>query len=723
VEDHPWCVASAPDVSTTAVSGSRREQRRACYPEREGVLDRNGVGIHWESYGTGERVIVLLPAWSIVHSRCWKMQIPDLARDHTVVTFDPRGNGGSDRPTDPAAYGEDEFAADALAVMDALGVERAVLVGLSKGAQRGLILAGEHPERVLGLVLVAPALPLGQAGPRRMAMAGFDADTGVDEGWGRFNAHSWRRDWNGFLEFFFGRVFSEPHSTKQLEDCVGYGRETDAETLIASEVPGLSETRTFELCAAVRCPVLVVHGDDDRVIGCSTGVEAAQRTAGQLLILEGSGHCPQARDPVRFNLALREFLGASPPRRSVWTRARSRHLRALYISSPIGLGHARRDVAIADELRRLRPGLEIEWLAQHPVTAVLQGRGERIHPASVDLASESGHMKAESRGHELDCFDALRRMDEILTANFMVFLEAVRGGSYDLWIGDEAWDVDYFLHENPELKSAAYVWLTDFVGYLPMPGGGEREALLTADYNAEMIEQIARYPRVRDRAIFVGEPDDIVPDRFGPGLPPIREWTEEHFEFAGYITGFDLSPAVERETMREQFGYHSDEQVCVVTVGGSGVGTALLERVIESFAPARELVPGLRMIVVTGPRIDPQALPVAPDLEIRSYEPDLARHLAACDLAIVQGGLTTTMELTAQRRPFIYFPLGHHFEQNIHVRHRLERYRAGRCMEFSGATPDAIATAIAQEIGREVDYQPVARGGAARAARMIAELL
>ena len=90
---------------------------------------------------------------------------------------------------------------------------------------------------------------------------------------------------------------------------------------------------------------------------------------------------------------------------------------------------------------------------------------------------------------------------------------------YDLVVGDEAWDVDHFLHEHPELKRAPFVWMTDFVGFLPMPDGGEREAFLTADYNAEMIEHVERHPRVRDRSIFVGDPDDIVPDGFGPGLP------------------------------------------------------------------------------------------------------------------------------------------------------------------------------------------------------------
>ena len=257
-----------------------------------------------------------------------------------------------------------------------------------------------------------------------------------------------------------------------------------------------------------------------------------------LVTLEGAGHGPHARQPVKVNVLIRDF--ACPPKPAApWTTAMRRRKRALYISSPIGLGHAQRDVAIADELRRLHPDLEIDWLAQHPVTTVLQARGERIHPASAELASELHHIESESAEHDLHCFQAVRRMDEILLANFMVFHDLVHDQPYDLWIGDEAWDLDYYLHENPEEKRAAYVWLTDFVGWLPMPDGGDAESALTTDYNAEMIEQIARYPRVRDRAIFVGNSADIVPDTFGPGLPSIREWTGAHFDFAGYVTGFD----------------------------------------------------------------------------------------------------------------------------------------------------------------------------------------
>ncbi|HKG64645.1 MAG TPA: alpha/beta fold hydrolase [Solirubrobacteraceae bacterium] len=701
---------------------TQREQTRARYPDSEGYVERDGVRVFYEVYGSGQPTILLLPTWSIIHSRHWKGQIPYLARHARVITFDGRGNGRSDRPTTEEAYREHEFAADALAVMDATGTERAVIVGLSAGALWGALLAAEHPERVEAAAFIAAAAPFAQHAVRTTAP--FDEPMESYEGWDKYNRHYWLEHYRGFLEFFFGQVFTEPHSTKQIEDCVGWGLDTDGATLALTYTGReLRDRDSFRaLCERIACPVLVIHGTDDAVRPFIVGEELAEVTGGDLVALEGSGHCPPARDPVQVNLLLREF--AVPRSHATrWTRGRRRGKRALYVSSPIGLGHARRDIAITRELRRLHPDIEVDWLAQHPVTAALEAAGERVHPASRELANESRHIESESAEHDLHCFQAWRRMDEILVANFMVFHDLVSEQHYDLWIADEGWEIDYYLHENPEQKRAAYVWLTDFVGWLPMADGGEHEAGLTADYNAEMIEHIARYPRVRDQAIFVGNRDDIVPDDFGPDLPAIADWTGEHFDFAGYVTGFDPAETGDRERLRAELGYRPQEQVCIVTVGGSGVGRSLLERVIAAFPEARQRVPRLRMIVVAGPRIDPRSLADCEGLEVRAFVPDLYRHLAACDLAVVQGGLTTSMELTANRRPFLYFPLRHHFEQNTHVRHRLERYGAGRCMDFETATPATIAEAIAEEIGREVDYRPVETDGAALAAARIAELL
>jgi len=342
---------------------------------------------------------------------------------------------------------------------------------------------------------------------------------------------------------------------------------------------------------------------------------------------------------------------------------------------------------------------------------------------SAKLANESRHIQRESRGHELHAFQALRRMDEILLANFMVFHDLVREETFDVWIGDEAWELDYYLHENPEEKRAPFAWLTDFVGYLPMPAGGEHEASLTADYNAEMIEHIARHPRVRDRAIFVGDADDIVPDRFGPDLPLIRDWTEEHFSFSGYITGFDRSAISDRAALRRSLGYGEAERICVVSVGGSGVGADLLTRVIAAYPEAQQRIENLRMVVVAGPGIDPTSLTAPSGVDVHPYVDELYRHLAACDLAVVQGGLSSCMELTASRTPFLYFPLKDHFEQDRHVDHRLKRYRAGRRIDYETVSTTEIAAAIVEEMQRDIDYMVVADDGAARAAREIAELL
>jgi pimeloyl-ACP methyl ester carboxylesterase len=705
---------------TVELQAPAPEQTRARYPDASGFVERSGVNLYYEVYGSGEPTVFLLPTWSIIHSRHWKMQIPYLARHCRVLTFDGRGNGRSDRPAEPEAYAEAEFAADAIAVMDATQTRRAIVVGFSMGGQRGLLLAANHPERVEAAVFVGPSYPGGGEPVPERTVYSWEDELDTDEDWAKYNKHYWLRDYKGFLDFFMSRMFTEPHSTKAIEDAVGWGLDTTGETLVLT-YGGLEPDQAHELARRVRCPVLVIHGEHDAIVSATRGIALAKDTGGRLVLLEGSGHAPHVRDPVKVNLLLREFV--APPQPARWVRGKSRRKRALYISSPIGLGHAQRDAAIADELRTLHPDLEIDWLAQHPVTTVLEARGERIHPASAQLANESGHIESESAEHDLHCFQAIRRMDEILLSNFMVFHDLVRDEDYDLWIGDEAWELDYYLHENPEQKRAAYVWLTDFVGWLPMSDGDDREAFVTSDYNAEMIEHLARFPRVRDRGIFVGNADDIVPDAFGPGLPRIRDWTEEHYDFTGYVTGFDPAAFADRERLRAELGYRSDEQVCIVTVGGSGVGGDLLRRVIESFPDAKERIPQLRMVVVAGPRIDPTSLPRYQGLEVRAYVHELYRHLAACDLAVVQGGLTTAMELTANRRPFLYFPLRHHFEQNFHVRHRLERYRAGRRMDFETSTPETLAAAIAEEIGRDVDYREVETDGAARAAARIAELL
>lgn len=691
---------------------------RARYPDTEGFAERNGARIYYEVYENEGPTILLAQTWQTGHSRLWKMQIPYLARHFRVVTYDPVGNGKSDRVFKASRYQMTEVIEDAIAVLDASDTDTCVAAGLSYGGGIVTLLGALHPERIDGVIPIAASHAWGVPLPEREGDA-----------WSKYGPEFWRQDWREFVEFFFDECNSDPHSTKGFDDSVGWAMETTGEIIaLASEAgPSLDPEETEAAVRALEIPFLIVHGTGDRIQNHESSLALQKMIPNaEVLTLEGAGHIPTGRYPVQINHAIRGFIHRLHPQQrqdATWHIGHLRPKRALFISSPIGLGHARRDVAIADELRTLEPDVEIEWLAQDPVTRVLDAKGESVHAASSLMANESGHIESESGEHDLNAFQALRNMDEIQVANFMLIDEVIAEGQYDLVVGDECWELDYQLHENPNLKKTSYAWLTDFVGYIPMPSGGEREAFVAADYNADMIEQVARYGRIRDKAIFVGNRDDIIPGTFGPDLPVIGDWTEANYDFAGYVTGFDPSLLGDRAELRAELGYHEDEKVTIVSVGGSGVGVDLIRRVVESQAAATGAVSDLRMIVVTGPRIDPATLPQVEGVEYREYVDRLYRHLAVADLAIVQGGLTTTMELTAAKVPFIYVPLRNHFEQNVHVRARLERYGAGRFMDYEDVVPDNLASVMAEEIGRDVDYVDVETNGAAVAASMIAELL
>ena len=703
---------------------------RARLPDTEGFVDRDGVKLHYEICGGGAETILFIPPWSIVHSRVYKAQVPYFSERFRCITYDGRGNGKSDRPDDVAAYTLDHYVADALAVMDATNAGNVIVVGLSFGGLLASVLAAHHPERVQAAILAGTISTVGPANYERMGATEFTAEHDRYEGWHKFNRNYWLENYPDFASFFIRNIYSEPHSTRQIEEGIDWASDTSGPTLVKT-IEARAVLPQFDVSKkmyrSISCPTLFIHGDNDQIQPYARAQAAAAEVPGaELVTFEGGGHNPLGRYPARSNALIIDFLdrrlGIAAPAKKAAART-TREKRALYLSSPIGLGHGRRDLAIARELRKLHPDLRVDWLAQDPVTRLLEANGERVHPLSGRLASETRHIELESGEHELHCFQALRRMDEVLIKNFMIFQDAVDQGGYDLVIADEAWDIDHYWHEHPELKRAGLAWFTDFVGYVPMPSGGAHEAYLAGDYNAEMIEHVERHPSVRDRAIFVGQPDDIVPLTFGADLPAMRDWVPKHFDFAGYIIGEHPSTFGSRAALRADLGYHNDERVGIVTVGGSGVGAHLIRRILQSYPMVKAKLPELHLIVVAGPRIDPASLGAPEGVEVRAFVPNLDRHLAACDLALVQGGLTTCMELTAAGTPFLYFPLQNHFEQNFHVAHRLDRYGAGRRMAFAISTPEVIADAIVDTLRLPVRAKPVEADGAARAARMLAELL
>jgi pimeloyl-ACP methyl ester carboxylesterase/predicted glycosyltransferase len=720
---------------------------RAVEPTREGTVERAGATLHYEVYetvgGSHGPTVVLLPTWELVHSGVWKMQIGFLSRYFRLVVYDAVGTGRSSRPLVPERYTHGHRIGDALAVLDAADTGSAVMVGSSRGGELGLYLAALHPDRVQGVV----AIGTGHAWdvePDRGERIPFDPVTNpVPEGWAKVDPAYSKVDYADFVHFFVGQVVSDPHSTKGFEDVVGWALEQRPDVLEWTNLGEYDDLDVDDVLARLKrltVPVLIVHGTADQVTSVENVAMLHDWIPGsELLLVEGAGHAIAGRYPVYVNHLVRDFTHRVAPSRGwgtsgsgvpgvpclgpAWTAFGALPKRVLYLSSPIGLGHARRDVAIADELAKANPDLQIDWLAQDPVTRVLEAAGHRVHPASGLLASESAHFEAACGDHALDAFQATRDMDEIFCHNFHVFDDVLAAGQYDLVIADEAWDVDHHLFENAHLKKAPLVWLTDFVGFLPMSVADDREAALTRDYNLEMLEHVDRHPRLRDQAVFVGDPDDIVEDTFGDGLPGIRAWTQEHYDFAGYITGFDPRSLGDRGRLRSELGFKPDEQVCIVAVGGTAVGTHLLRRVVDAYPAARHAIPQLRMIVVTGPRIDPTTLPQTPGVEYHGYVDRLYRWLAACDLAVVQGGLTTCMELTAAKIPFIYVPLRHHFEQNFHVRARLARYHAGRCLDYDQLDPDTLAAAMVDQLTHPADYLDVNTTGATHAAQLIHHLL
>ncbi|HVL57549.1 MAG TPA: alpha/beta fold hydrolase [Burkholderiaceae bacterium] len=677
-------------------------------PVRDGRIVRDGVATYYAAYGEQGPWLVFSPTYQIVHSSVLKANVPYLARHFRVLVMDLRGNGRSDRPDDPAAYSLDAYFADVVGVLDALEIERCALVGISATTMLSIRLAAEQPERVSHLIVIG-----GFAERTLKTPAAAEATAAAYE--------VMRNDWPRHLDEFFTTLFTEPHSTKQYEDGVRWGWATEGRT-VAMGLAGWTGHDLRELAKQIRCPTLVIHGDDDRRIAYAKGREVHALVPGaRMLTIAAGGHLPMCRDPVVVNRAIRDFVGASA-RESTWTRAMSRRRRALFISSPIGLGHVQRDLAIARELRKLQPDLDIDWFTVDPAARYLQQEGERLHPITSRLANESRHFEQVAGEHDLHAFFALRTMDEVMANNFMTFADLVESEHYDIVIGDEAWDVDYYYHENPELKRQPFVFLTDFVGCLPMDGD-EREAFLCADRNADDIEHVARFPWIRDRAIFVGNPEDVTDASFGPGLPQIRDWTDRNFCYTGYALPFDPAALADTDALRARHGYGQREKIAIAAVGGTAVGRHLLHRIARAFPLMKREVPQLRMILVAGPRLAPESFPQHPGLEVRPYVHNLFEHLACCDLALVQGGLSTCMELVATRRPFVSFPLQRHFEQCVHVRNRLHNYCADCAVNYRDIDDRELAHQALQRMFAPVRYKPVETDGAARAARVIADVM
>src|SRR5215471_867453 len=679
-----------------------RPRRSSARPLRDGstparlseaqamYVHRPDARIFYQVTGRGARDLFLLPQCQVVtYSRMWKHQVPYLSRYFRVISMDPRGNGRSDRPA--SGYDLDSRYDDLCAVLEEIGRPPLALVAFSCAAPLAFRYAVAHPERLSHLILLSGQYAESVPHPFEERVARVIRD-----------------DFDNWRQRLFTRIFPEPHSLKGIEDCVAWAGETTPEILIES-LRAIDGVNLYDLLGQVSIPTLALHGTHDKIVPYSHAQKMVAAIPGaRLVTFDRGGHGLFGREAVKVNHLIRDFVlgrevaGATIPstteRRVVPPAplpearrpARGSQRRVLWLSSPIGLGHIQRDLAIARRLRERHPDVVVEFLAADPADRVVRHWGERLHPATRLLQNESQHFESWSADHELHAFNALWDMDEILTANFMTLADVVERERYDLWIGDEGWDLDYFLHENPDLKRAPYAFLTDFIGMLPMrEDRTSTEFIRCWEKSAENIDHLRFHPDVRDLSLLVGDDEDVLDREFGPDLPNMRQWAREHFRFSGYTFHFDPRALADRAALRAELGYRADE----------------------------------RVILVGGPRLAEMEPAWGPRVEVRAFVPDLFKHHAAVDLAIVQGGLTTTMELAALRTPFLYFPLRHHFEQQLHVARRLDRLGAGVRLDYDSTSPEALGAAMLEHLGKPVHSAEVPLDGTDRAARLIAELL
>jgi UDP-N-acetylglucosamine:LPS N-acetylglucosamine transferase len=392
----------------------------------------------------------------------------------------------------------------------------------------------------------------------------------------------------------------------------------------------------------------------------------------------------------------------------------------LYLSWQGGLGHITRDVAIVKELHRQSPDLNVFWMAHPLACKVLDQVGETILPESqlgADYNRAAAHCLREF-GLNLMHYVAATRKPYV--QNVGLFKQVMSRYNFDLVVGDESYEVVRAMGRGEVKLHCRMIMIEDFVGIEAM--------------TRNPLEKFAVYMRNRSWAwlttrldphvthFFVGEPEDIVNRPFGWKLPNRRQFAREHYRFLGYIIPFEPDEYADKSGMKARLGY-DQSPLLVCATGGTCAGKELLELCGEAFTLLKAEIPDLHMVCVCGELFghDRPALP--PEVELHSFIPDLYQHYAACDMAVVVGGGTTTVELTALRRPFIFFPLENQFDQQLYVAERLARHRAGIRMTYHQTTPESLAATILANIGKDVDYVRIPAEGAKTATRLITELL
>jgi pimeloyl-ACP methyl ester carboxylesterase len=268
------------------------------------ITTNDGVGLEVDVAGAG-------PGLVLVHGfggakEDFADHVPELARDHTVVTFDHRGHGASDKPTAPSAYSLERLAADIVEVVDAVGLDQFRLLGHSMGGMVARKVAIEDPARVTALVMMdTSAGPIPGFDPGLMEMAAEVALT---------------RGKDALKELLdMAPALDTPAYQRTLADRPGYQEFQDRKWNDLSEVMwGVMATALayqsddLAAMASLSCPILVLVGEqDDPFVKAAESMRTNLPTA-QVVVIPEAGHSPQFENPSEWYGALAGFLASLP---------------------------------------------------------------------------------------------------------------------------------------------------------------------------------------------------------------------------------------------------------------------------------------------------------------------------------------------------------------------------------------------------------------------------
>ncbi len=393
--------------------------------------------------------------------------------------------------------------------------------------------------------------------------------------------------------------------------------------------------------------------------------------------------------------------------------------RILFISWQGAMGHVTRDVAIAKELHQLDPDLDVSWVT-HPLGAeLLKEAGEKILPESEKVEDYNLVAVQATKKFGLNIMNYIKKYQEPSRKNAELLSHLLQKYEFDMIVGDEIYETLVAFAEGKLQLNCPVIMIEDFIGVRVMDNNPIMR--LGAYLKNRKMVWATEKTSSKFTHLFVGEFEDIVDERYDFFLPNCKTFAQKYYRFLGHIVRFDPADYMDKSEIRIKLGY-GNEPLVICATGGTGIGRELLELCSRAYPLIKKEISDIRMLCVCGELLGLNPPEVSEEVELHKFIPDIYQHYAACDLAVVVGGGTTTIELTALRKPFIFFPLEDQFDQQIYVSERIARHKAGVRMEFHQTTPEMLAQEIIKNIGKKLETSPIPLDGAKEAASIISEL-